>query len=81
MLVLACLVAAAQQAPARQPPVPVEVRLGDSFITLDGPWQFAPGDSPWVAGSFLWANSAFGVRLSATARATESAPILEASPI
>lgn len=56
LFALACLTAAAQS-PATNPPL--EIRLGDSFATLPGPWKFAPGDSPWSNGSFLWANPAF----------------------
>lgn len=36
-----------------------EIRLGSSTAVLAGPWNFAPGDSPWVNGNFLWASPAF----------------------
>jgi hypothetical protein len=49
-MVLACLIAPAE---------PTEIRLGDSFIPLAGPWKFAPGDSPQVNGGLLWANPSF----------------------
>jgi hypothetical protein len=35
------------------------VTLGNSAATLAGPWKFAPGDSPWVDGSPVWAQPAF----------------------
>ena len=59
ILFATCLVANTQQAPTRPPPAPVEVSLGESFITLAVPWKFAPGDSPRANGSFLWASPAF----------------------
>jgi hypothetical protein len=77
ILFLACLVAAAQQAPARNPPI--QVRLGNSYVTLAGPWKFAPGDSPWINGSLLWASPAFDdsawskMDLHATPGATDAA--------
>jgi hypothetical protein len=33
--------------------------LGNSAATLPGPWKFAPGDSPWVNGSPVWAQPGF----------------------
>jgi hypothetical protein len=33
--------------------------LGQSAVSLTGPWKFAPGDSPWVNGAFLWAQPTF----------------------
>lgn len=57
LFALACIVAAAQPSPAGNPSV--DVRMGDSFATLAGPWKFAPGDSPGSSGSFLWASPAF----------------------
>jgi hypothetical protein len=63
MLVVACLVAMAQQTSTSHPSaltrLPIEVRLGDSTIPLAGPWKFAPGDSPDANGSLLWASPAF----------------------
>lgn len=62
-----CLAAFAQPMQLAQNPAPltanssapIQIRLGNSAITLAGPWKFAPGDSPWVNGSFLWASPAF----------------------
>jgi hypothetical protein len=65
VLVLACLVAAAQPALAGNssasdnPSASVGVRLGDSFVALTGPWKFAPGESPGTEGNLLWASPAF----------------------
>ncbi|HEY3991015.1 MAG TPA: SpoIIE family protein phosphatase, partial [Acidobacteriaceae bacterium] len=63
MLVVACLVAIAQQTsnghPSAPTRLPIEVRLGDSTIPLAGPWKFAPGDSPDANGALLWASPAF----------------------
>jgi serine phosphatase RsbU (regulator of sigma subunit) len=58
---LACLVVRAQPTAAGHPSaaVPTEVRLGNSIVPLAGPWKFAPGDSPQVNGSLLWASPAF----------------------
>jgi MFS family permease len=39
-------------------PVP-EIKLGDSFAALPGPWKFAPGDSPEAGGNLLWTDPAF----------------------
>jgi len=47
-------------APAQTMPAPApEIRLGDSFAALPGPWKFTPGDSPQSNGSLLWASPAF----------------------
>ncbi len=46
----------AQGAPAATVRV---VTLGNSTVTLNGPWKFAPGDSPWVNGSPVWAQPGF----------------------
>jgi hypothetical protein len=35
------------------------VELGRSAVTLPGPWKFAPGDSPMVNGSPVWAQPDF----------------------
>jgi hypothetical protein len=35
------------------------ITLGSSASTLPGPWKFAPGDSPVVNGSLLWAQPGF----------------------
>ncbi|MGC2162355.1 MAG: SpoIIE family protein phosphatase [Silvibacterium sp.] len=35
------------------------IDLGNSAVTLPGPWKFAPGDSPMVNGSLLWAQPGF----------------------
>jgi hypothetical protein len=59
LLGLACFFAAAQHIPADNPPAPIQVRLGNSFVTLAGPWKFAPDDSPQVNGGFVWASPAF----------------------
>lgn len=53
------MIAAAQNAPVANPPAPAEVRLGNSSISLSGPWKFTPGDSPQENGSLLWASPAF----------------------
>ena len=58
VLGLTCLLAAAQPAPVANP-APTEVRLGDSSISLTGPWKFAPGDSPEKDGTLLWASPSF----------------------
>ena len=48
-----------QAAPASSA-VPAEtIILGDSAATLPGPWQFAPGDSPWQNGVPVWAQPGF----------------------
>jgi hypothetical protein len=59
VLGLACLLAAAEQTPAGNLPPPANIHLADSSIPLAGPWKFAPGDSPQVSGSLLWASPAF----------------------
>jgi hypothetical protein len=42
------------------PSAPVEaITLGNSIAALTGPWKFAPGDSPWVNGSPVWAQPGF----------------------
>jgi hypothetical protein len=46
----------AQGAPAAPAQV---VTLGNSAVALTGPWKFSPGDSPWVNGSPVWAQSGF----------------------
>jgi hypothetical protein len=46
-------------APAQPTPAPTEVRVGDSFVALPGPWKFTPGDSPQVDASLLWASPSF----------------------
>jgi serine phosphatase RsbU (regulator of sigma subunit) len=38
---------------------PQSIVLGQSAVPLNGPWKFAPGDSPWAAGSPLWAQPSF----------------------
>ncbi len=51
-----------QLAPFASPsaPQPAQViTLGSSAVILSGPWKFSPGDSPWVNGSLLWAQSGF----------------------
>ena len=35
------------------------MRLGDSLVVFDGPWTFAPGDSPRADAKFIWASPAF----------------------
>jgi hypothetical protein len=35
------------------------ITLGNSAVALNGPWKFEPGDSPWVNGAPLWAQSGF----------------------
>jgi hypothetical protein len=62
LLGLACLVVRAQPGAAGHAPAPIaaptDIRLGDSIVPLAGPWKFAPGDSPRVNGSFVWASPA-----------------------
>jgi Stage II sporulation protein E (SpoIIE) len=53
-----------QPVPASPPPAPTSqqaevITLGSSAVTLPGPWKFAPGDSPVVDGSLLWAQPGF----------------------
>jgi hypothetical protein len=48
---LVCLGASAQ--------APAEVRVGNSYVALPGPWKFAPGDSPLVNGKPAWAATDF----------------------
>lgn len=38
---------------------PEVITLGNSAVALNGPWKFQPGDSPWVNGAPLWAESGF----------------------
>ncbi len=67
LLLAASLAAFSQPAQSARKPIPVAeqsltpipVRLGNSTIVLAGPWKFAPGDSPWVNGNFLWASPEF----------------------
>jgi hypothetical protein len=40
-------------------PAAETITLGNSAVTLPGPWRFAPGDSPVQNGSPLWAKPAF----------------------
>jgi hypothetical protein len=41
-------------------PVPaVRVSVSRSYVSLNGPWRFAPGDSPWSGGTFLWSRPEF----------------------
>jgi hypothetical protein len=51
MLGLMCFGAFAQ--------APEEVKVGDSYVALPGPWKFAPGDSPLVYGKPAWAAPDF----------------------
>jgi hypothetical protein len=49
---------------AKTPPTPLAsspetITLGNSAVALNGPWKFQPGDSPWVNGAPLWAQSGF----------------------
>jgi serine phosphatase RsbU (regulator of sigma subunit) len=54
------MVAGAQTSSPRSPSTPAtEVRLDRSYLSLQGPWKFAPGDSPVIGGSLLWASPAF----------------------
>jgi hypothetical protein len=38
---------------------PAQVKVGDSYVALAGPWKFAPGDSPVVQGKLAWAQPGF----------------------
>jgi hypothetical protein len=50
----------AAKAPATSSTSSAEViTLGNSAVALNGPWKFQPGDSPWVNGAPLWAQSGF----------------------
>jgi hypothetical protein len=51
-LAVACLTAFAQ-------PAADQVSFDNSFITLAGPWKFAPGDAPQAGGALIWANAEF----------------------
>jgi hypothetical protein len=57
LLQIAAPRSAAPQTP--QQTVQQTIVLGQSAVSLTGPWKFAPGDSPWVNGAFLWAQPAF----------------------
>jgi hypothetical protein len=47
-------------APSAEPATQAQViTLGNSAVNLPGPWKFAPGDSPMVNGSPLWAQPDF----------------------
>lgn len=35
------------------------ITLGNSAVSLNGPWKFEPGDSPWVNGEPLWAQPGY----------------------
>lgn len=35
------------------------ITLGNSAVALTGPWNFQPGDSPWVNGAPVWAQPGF----------------------
>jgi hypothetical protein len=56
LLIVYCSAHALSSAP---PPVVVEVKVANSFVSLGGPWKFAPGDSPSSGDTLLWANPAF----------------------
>jgi len=58
LLVFACILPA-QTVAAATPPATTEIRVADSFVSLGGPWKFAPGDSPRLADTFLWASPSF----------------------
>ena len=50
--------ASVSNATSLRPPVQV-ISLGDSAVTLPGPWKFAPGDSPVANGAPEWAQPGF----------------------
>jgi len=58
-MIVALLFAAALSACAQRQ----TIVLGESAVSLTGPWKFSPGDSPWVgtaaSGHFLWAEPGF----------------------
>lgn len=39
-------------------PMPV-ITLGNSVVPLERGWKFSPGDSPWLDGAPLWAQSSY----------------------
>lgn len=60
LLACASLVAVAQtSSPVPNSTAATEVRLDRSSVSLQGPWKFAPGDSPAVDGSLVWASPQF----------------------
>ena len=44
------------QNPAPPTAPQINITLGNSAVALNGPWKFAPGDSPIVNGAPLWAQ-------------------------
>jgi len=59
VIVLVCVGAFGQAAPAGQHDLPTEIQIGKSIDSLAGPWRFAPGDSPVASGFLKWADPAF----------------------
>jgi hypothetical protein len=60
VLAVLCPLALAQV--AARPEAPVDIRIGESSVSLAGPWKFAPGDSPRAGGGLLWASPEFDDR-------------------
>jgi Stage II sporulation protein E (SpoIIE) len=44
---------------AQAPSSVVQVTISDPWVSLNGPWHFSPGDSPWASGQFLWSLPGF----------------------
>lgn len=59
VIVLVCATAFAQAVSIGQQGPPTEIRIGESVVSLAGPWKFAPGDSPVANGALRWADPAF----------------------
>ena len=68
----------AKRLPEAAPPPPpgLSVALGNSAFSLNGPWKFSPGDSPWTTnlanGVPLWTRAAFDDSTWATIDLTPS---------
>lgn len=58
-VLLSALPALAQNPAAPAVAPQINVTLGNSAVALNGPWKFAPGDSPMVNGAPLWAQPDF----------------------
>lgn len=58
-VLLSVLPALAQNPAAPATADQINITLGRSAVTLNGPWKFAPGDSPVENGSPVWADPGF----------------------
>jgi hypothetical protein len=67
LLLLFALLPASPSAISQRTPIPsataspqaLVITLDNSAVNLPGPWKFAPGDSPIVDGTMLWAQPGF----------------------